>query len=110
MITSKKVEIGRVVHYSDLEKALRKAAEKVGWTAEVRDIYKQGYRLGSVQETEEYDHTEVTLRGRVFPIAQVNIYGKGDLTYFFVSRAGRSGRASKRIQQYLSAVSKHLPS
>ena len=38
-----KVEIGKVVTYEKLEKALIEAAEEVGWNARVEDEFRKSY-------------------------------------------------------------------
>jgi len=103
------VEIGRQVDYKTLETALIKAAEEVGWKAQVKDEFDTNYKLGSVQETQDYSHTMVHLRGRVFPAMKVYIPNKELSGRFFVWKGLSHGLASeKRVQEYLSAVSRNL--
>ena len=59
-----KVEIGKMVDYGTLEKALRSAAEKLGWKIDVKDKYRKGYVLGSVKEIRRYSYTSFELSRR----------------------------------------------
>jgi len=104
-----RVDIGKRVDYKTLETALIKAAEEVGWKARVQDRFKRNYRLGSVQETQDYCHTTVHLRGMLFPAIQVMIYSKKPTDCFYIWAGIPFGIASeRRIQEYLSAVSANL--
>ena len=104
-----KVRIGKRVDYKTLETALVKAAEEVGWKAQVKDEFDRNYNLGSVQETQDYHHTMVNLKGRVFPAMKVYIPDKNSSDSFFVWQGFPYGMASeKRVQEYLSAVSRNL--
>ena len=104
-----KVNIGKVVDYKTLETALVKAAEEMGWKAQVQDKFNKNYRLGSVEEIQDYDVTQVTLKGRLFTAMQVRVYGKGSNNSFFVWTGLPFGYASERkVKQYLDAVSRHL--
>ena len=104
-----KVRIGKQVDYKTLETALVKAAEEVGWKAKVKDEFNRNYKLGSVQETQDYSHTMVNLRGKVFSAVKVYIPDKNPSNSFFVWQGFPYGIASeKRVQEYLSAVSRNL--
>jgi hypothetical protein len=107
-----KVRIGKQVEYKTLETALVKAAEEVGWKAQVKDEFERNYhyQLGSVQETLDYSCTMINLRGRVFPAMKVYISNKNSFpNSFFVWQGFPFGVASqKKIQEYLNAVSRNL--
>ncbi|MFH1503211.1 MAG: hypothetical protein ABIE36_00965 [Candidatus Diapherotrites archaeon] len=104
-----RVEIGKQVDYKTLETALVKAAEEIGWKAKVQDKFERNYKLGSVQETQDYSHTMVNLRGRVFPAMKVYISNKSPTDRFYVWQGFPCGLVSERkIQEYLSAVSRNL--
>ena len=103
------VSIGKTVDYETLETALVKAAEEMGWKARVKDKFNKNYRLGSVKETQDYDVTEVTLRGRLLTAMTVRVYGKGPKDNFYIWTGAPHGYASeRRVQEYLSAVSNNL--
>ena len=104
-----KVSIGKTVDYQTLETALVKAAEEMGWKARVQDEFRKNYRLGSVQEVQDYDDTQVFLRGRLFPAMRVTVDSKEPTDRFYVSTGFMYGVASEgRVQEYLSAVSRNL--
>mgnify|MGYP001603837773 FL=1 len=104
-----RVNIGKTVNYETLEVALIKAAEEVGWKARVQDKFDRNYGLGSVQETQDYSHTMVHLRGKLFPAMKVYILNKNPSDSFFLWTGLPIGFASKRrVKEYLSAVSRNL--
>lgn len=104
-----KVDIGKTVNYKALETALIKAAEEMGWKAQVQDEFRKNYRLGSVQETQDYDGTQVFLTGRLFSAMQVRVHDKEPRDYFYVWTGFPHGFASnRRVKEYLSAVSRNL--
>jgi len=106
-----RVDIGRQVDYKTLETALVKAAEEVGWKAQVKDEFDRNYKLDSVQETYDYSYTMVHLKGKVFPAMKVYISNKNrdSSDSFFVCQGFPYGVASsKSVQKYLSAVSENL--
>ena len=100
-----KVNLRKTVNYDTLETALVKAAKDVGWKAQVKDEFEKVYNLGSVKEAQVYDSTRFFLRGKLFNAMQVIIFNKEPRDYFFVYRGFAS---EKRVQEYLSAVSKYL--
>ena len=103
------VEIGRTVSFDSLETAVRDAAEEMGWKVEVRAIYEKGYKLGSVEETSNYKHTEFVLKGRFGRrIKTLRVYGRGATPNFFMSDIGDGTMSAKKTIEYLSAVSEHL--
>ncbi len=104
-----KVSIGKTVDYKTLETAIVKAAEEVGWKARFEDQFNKNYKLGSVEEVQDYDATQVFLKGRLFNAMQIRIYGKGPTDSFYVWTSYSHGVASeRRVQEYLSAVSRNL--
>ena len=104
-----RVDIGKKVDYKTLETALIRAAEEVGWKAGVQDEFEKGYRLGSVEETQDYMSTIVYLRGRLFPAMQVRMHNKNLSDGFFIRTGFPFGVASeKRIRKYLNVVSANL--
>jgi len=104
-----KVSIGKTVDYETLETALIKAAGEVGWKARVQDKFRKSYKLGSVEEVQNYASTQVLLKGRLFNSMRVKIYGKEPTDNFFVWTGFPHGIASERkVQEYLSAVSRNL--
>ena len=104
-----KVDIGKTINYETLETALVKAAEEVGWKARFEDQFSKNYKLGSVKEIQNYDATQVFLKGRLFTAMQVRIYGKKPTDNFYVWAGFPHGVASeKSIQNYLSAVSRNI--
>ncbi len=109
------VDIGKKVDYKTLETALVKAAKEVGWKARVQDIFERNYKLGSVRETQDYSHTVVHLRGRIFPIMRIFVSNKNSSDHFdiwpefSILRGYSSGAAfEKGVKRYLSAVSRNL--
>ena len=103
------VSIGKTVDYQTLETALVKAAEEMGWKARIKDEFRKRYRLGSVQEVQDYAGTQVFLKGILFPTMRVDVDNKGPTDSFYVSTGYPYGFASeRRIKKYLSAVSKNL--
>ena len=104
-----KVSIGKTIDYTTLETALVKAAEEMGWKARVEDRFNRSYKLGSVEEVQEYDDTHVYLKGRLLPAMQVIIFNKGPRDNFYIWSDFPFGFASeRRVQEYLSAVSRNL--
>lgn len=104
-----KVSIGKTVDYKTLETALVKAAEEMRWKAQVQDEFMKNYRLGSVQKVQDYNATQVFLRGRLFPAMRVRLYNKEPTDSFYVWTGFPFGVASeRRVQEYLSAVSRNL--
>ena len=105
----RRVDIGRKVDYKTLETALVKAAEEVGWKAQIEDTFNRSYKLDPFQETKDYDGTMVHLRGRVFSAIKVRIPDKNPSNMFFVWQGSPNGWASERkVQEYLGAVSRNL--
>ncbi len=103
------VNIGKRVDYKTLETALVKAAEKVGWKTRIEDKFDKNYNLGSVQETKDYSHTIVHLKGRLFSAIKIYIPNKNQSNWFSIWQGLQHGIASeKRIKKYLSAVSENL--
>lgn len=108
-----RVDLRETVDYETLETALIKAAEEMGWRAKVKDYYDETYRLGSVEEVPEHTRTdtrtEVTLTGRItgriFPVAELKIYGKERIIHFFINAKHAS---EGKVEQYLEAVSREL--
>jgi len=104
-----KVTIGKQVDYKTLETALVEAAEEVGWKAQVKDKFERNYKLDPFHKTQDYSHTMVYLRGRIFSAMKVYIYDKNSTDSFFVWQDLPHGFASKKkIQKYLKAVFKNL--
>ncbi|MEK6952843.1 MAG: hypothetical protein AABX29_07550 [Nanoarchaeota archaeon] len=111
MSTEARVEIGKPVNFDTLVGALRKAAEEVGWIANVEDIYRRVYRLGSVREIREYCGTSVNLLRGKKPATNLFLYSKEPTDRFAVRLGSMWGDASEReISQYLDIVSRHLQS
>ena len=104
------VDIGKKVDYKTLETALIKAAEEIGWKARVEDKFKKNYRLGSVQEVQNYEFTQVFLSGKLLPAMRVIISKNvAPINRFSVWAGIPYGFAPERkVQEYLSAVSKNL--
>jgi len=109
MATDARVEIGKPVNFDTLVGALKKAAEEVGLTANVEDILRRVYRLGSLSETMEYCGTSVTLlRGEKLAMG-LFLYSKEPTDRFAVRLGPMWGDASEQeVSQYLSAVSRQL--
>jgi hypothetical protein len=104
-----KVSIGKTVDYKTLERALINAAEEVGWKARFQDQFYKSYKLGSVEQVQDYNATQVFLKGRLFNAMQIRIYGKRPTNSFHLWAGFPFGIASeRRIQGYLSAVSRNL--
>jgi len=105
------VNLPRNVPYEELERALVNAAEDVGWHARVEHKYSQDYKLGSVEEIQEYSGTQIHLRGRLLPAMRV-ITDKREVLFtdrFFIWTGLPFGFASKgKVKRYLEAVSRNL--
>jgi len=106
-----RVDIGKQVNYKTLETALIEAAKEVGWKARIKDEFERNYKLGPAQKTQDYSHTMINLRGKVFPAMRIFIPDKNrnSSDSFFVWRGFPHGMASeKKVQKYLGAVSERL--
>lgn len=103
------VNMGKTVEYKTLETALLNAAEKMGWKAKIKDEFNKEYKLGSVQEVQNYNTTQVFLSGRLFPAMRVRVNKNFSINNFYVLSGFPFGIASeKKIKEYLSAVSDNL--
>ena len=108
----KVVELGRNVNPDELETALLEAAKDVGLHAKKTEHYRDIYRLGSVREDQEYKETSVLLRGRFFPVAEIE-FNKKYPTHWVALLTGTSSRntgmgSKATIEKYLCAVSARL--
>lgn len=105
----RRVEIGRAVNYGDLETALVKAAREMGWRAEIKHNYRTDYKLGSVEEVNKYQDSDIVLRGRFLKAMSVFVHSREELSSFLVGIGSIDGHASEsRVKQYLNLVSGHL--
>lgn len=107
-----RVNIGKRVDYETLETALIKAAEEVGWRADIEDSFQKEYKLGSVEEVKAYDNTMIRLKGKYLTAARICINKEGcwwPTDNFDLWSGLPFGFASERkIKQYLDAVSRNL--
>lgn len=103
------VKIGKTVSYETLENALKKAAKDMGWNIKVEDDFNLVYKLGSITEEKEYDHTDFTLKGKIFSKMIVTVFDKEDRNSFAVVQPHSIGAANQeKVKKYLSSVSSHL--
>ena len=103
------VDIGRKVSYETLDKALRGAAEDLGYKVTVRDKFNKKYRLGSIHEEQEYKFTDYEIRGTFLRAMQVTTFKDKEKDYFFVNMGPPFGVAlPHEVKKYLSVVSEHL--
>ena len=103
------IDLPKMVTGEALERACIKAAEEMGYRAKTVDEFIRRYSLGSIQEYTDYDRTNLRI-GNLFPALQVRGIKKGEeQDRFFVWTGWPHGIASnRRVEQYLSAVSKYL--
>ena len=103
------VDLPKTVTGEALEQACIKAAEEMGYRARPVDDFERRYSLGSVQEHKDYNQTNIRI-GNLLPALQVIGIRKGEeQNRFFIWTGWPDGFASdKKVQQYLSAVSKYL--
>lgn len=104
-----RVDLPKTVSGESLEEACIKAANELGYKAKPQDEFSRRYELGSIHQHDDYDRTNIRV-GNLLPALQVREVKKGEQQkYFFVWTGFPHGFASeKRIQEYLSAVSKYL--
>lgn len=109
MAESKKVKLPRKISGEVLERVCIKAAEEMGYRARSLDEFNKGYSLDPIQESSDYMETSIRI-GNLFPALQVRCIKKGEYQDgFFIWTGFPHGVASdKKVQDYLSAVSKHL--
>ena len=98
----KLIDLGREVEYRDLEQALTKAAEEVGWKLKIKDRFDE--------KKKEYVRTDVILRGFLRKKMEVSIFSKGLVSYFYVYFGDTmNGNAFKsQVNEYLGIVSEYL--
>jgi len=103
------VDLPKRVTGETLEQACIKAAEEMGYRAKSVDKFSKRYSLGSIQEHSDYEETNIRI-GNLLPAFQVRGIEKGkEQDKFFVWTGGSHGVASdKKVQEYLSIVSKYL--
>jgi hypothetical protein len=108
-MTSIPIDLPKRVTGKTLEQACIKAAEEMGYKAKPVDEFSKRYSLGSIQEHMDYDGTNIRI-GNLFPALQVSGIEKGkEQNRFFVWTGFPFGIASnKKVQEYLSTVSKYL--
>ena len=53
-----RVKIGKDVDFRNLETALMKAAEEIGWKVEVEDEFKEDYELSGSKSVKEYQYRQ----------------------------------------------------
>ena len=103
------VEIGRKVDDETLDKALRAAAEDLGYKVKVKDQFKKKYRLGSIHEESEYRWTDYCIKGAFLPAMEITTHKGREEDNFTVYTGPFSGYAfPHEVKRYLSAVSEHL--
>lgn len=108
-IFASRVELGKKVNYSDLEKALLNAALDLGWKAEIKQEFDRKFVLGSVKEVDEYSRTLVRVRSRLLPQLRISLYDRDTPSSFSLYNGFPYGFASdKKAKEYLEAVSMHL--
>ena len=100
----KSVDLGKRVSKTELDTALSSAAKELGYDINFNDVYRDGYQLGSVREIRNYSKTEVSLAKGLKGLS-IDYYGSGLIFYI----EPRGFVSEEEIQQYLNAVSKHLP-
>ena len=93
-----------------LEQACVKAAEDMGYGTRTKDKFYERYSLGSIHHHIDYGETNIRI-GNLIPALGVRGIRKGkDQDSFFIWTGWPAGFASsKRVREYLSAVSKYLP-
>ncbi|MDO8460217.1 MAG: hypothetical protein Q7S74_03855 [Nanoarchaeota archaeon] len=108
-MTSTPVDLPKMVTGETLEQACVKAAEDMGYKARPKDEFSIRYSLGSIHQHNDYDETNIRI-GNLIPALQVRGIEKGkDQNRFFIWTGWPHGLASnKRVQEYLSAISKYL--
>ena len=103
---SNHVDLGRTASRIQLRTALSNAANDRGYDINFNEIYEKGYRLGSIEETREYQRTEVNVS--IGPMQGIELTIYNDARAFLYVRP--SGFVSdNEIRQYLNVLSKHLP-
>ena len=103
------IDLPKRVAGETLEQACIKAATEMGYKAKPVDDFRRRYSLGSIQEHSDYDGTNMRI-GNLLPALQVRGIKKGgEQNRFFVWTGWPHGIASdKKVQEYLSTVSKYL--
>ncbi len=104
------VNLGKLVSGEKLERILVEAAADVGLRAASVDQFKTEYTLGSVHKNLVYGGTEIRLRGRFLPVAQVlNVKrGSTDDKFYMTFGLPFSFSSEETIEKYLAAVSKRI--
>lgn len=104
--SSNHVDLGRTVSRTQLRTALSNAANYRDYDINFNEVYKKGYRLGSVEETSNYQWTKVNVL--VGPMQWIELIIHGDTkASLYVRPFGFV--SDSEIRQYLNALSKHLP-
>ena len=105
-----RVKIGKDVDFRNLETALMKAAEEIGWKVEVEDEFKEDYELSGSKSVKEYQYTIVKLKKGLFPQMKLLITDKNrPINSFSIWQGLPFGVASqKSIKNYLDTVSRYI--
>jgi len=76
---------GRRIEGEELQRMLVEAAEELGLTARVVDKYQPTYKFesGGVRAREVYERTNIRLRGRFFPVAEITGIKRGESSGWF---------------------------
>lgn len=110
---SSSVKLSKGLGYKSVETAIIKAAKELGYSVEIRDRYDTDYKLGSIEEIENYSITEINLKQNLLNGIEIRInkdnfmaYGTN---YFYINPSRLSFASHDEVKKYLEAVSKYLP-
>jgi hypothetical protein len=103
------VDLPRQVLGSDLENACINAAKDMGLRAKSMDEFNKRYSLGSIEEHDDYDKTNMRIGNLIPALRVMGINREDEQNRFYVATGLPFGMASKgKVKNYLSTVSKYL--
>lgn len=105
-----KVDIGKMVDYESLEKALQEAAIELGLDMSVKEEVEEEYELGPpLKKNEKYLWTRITLKRDNLVMTELNIYRQYPIDSFTMRTGQLYGTASEEeIKQYLDILRTNL--
>ncbi len=103
------VDLPKKIAGETLEQACINAAKEIGYKAKSVDEYQTRYSLGSIQEHQDYRETYVRIGNLLPAFRVVGIKrGKEQDCFYILTELPYGIASNKKVEAYLSLVSKYL--
>ena len=96
------VKIGKNIDYQTFRKAVRNAANEMGWIVKENDTHRKKIDFGNNEETEEYVCTRLTIK-KALPKAWITIYNKESVDSFEVGSLFTKEKNFNKFFDYLKS-------